>query len=250
MRSCIQTIQASAAAFGLLAMAAVCPAQDAEPARPPVEVDRLRNQLAQLEQQNRNLQRSLMEANRSQRETSEQLDQVRARLAALGKNLLDGGDDRLIQAASDLQIANERLTSVEQASARLMGAVGAYLREAVVSDPETRIRVETSLRELDAVLGLRQKPRPDVRTGSLKRSRIVSIDQESGMLVLNIGERQGARIGMTFRLVRGQEPYGTAILADLRQGVSGVFVESIDEDETISPRPGDLAILQTQSASK
>lgn len=223
-------------------MAAVCPAQ--------AEVDQLRQEVARLQQQNKNLQRSLMEANRSQRETSEQLDQVRTRLAALGKNLLDGGDERLIQAAADLQIANERLAALEQSSARLMGTVSTYLREAVVSDPETRIRVETCLRELDAVLGLRQKPRPDVRTGSLKRSRIVSIDQESGMLVLNIGERQGARIGMTFRLVRGQDPYGSAILADLRQGVSGIFIESLDEGETISPRPGDLAILQTQSASK
>lgn len=243
MHARLRTIPLIAAACGLLALAAVCPAQDATAAR-------LEREVAVLTQQNRNLQRSLMEANRSQRETSEQLQQVRTRLAALGKNLLDGGDDRLIQAASDLQIANERLTTIEQASSRLIGAVGDYLREAVVSDPETRIRVETSLRELDAVLGLRQKPRPDVRTGSLKSSRIVSIDQESGMLVLNIGERQGARIGMTFRLVRGQEPYGTAILADLRQGVSGIFVESIDENHPISPRPGDLAILQTQSASK
>ncbi len=241
MRSCIQTIQASAAAFGLLAMAAMCPAQD---------VNALKKEIALLKQQNKNLQLSLTEANRSQRETSEQLEQVRTRLAALGKNLLDGGDDRLIQAAADLEIANERITSLEGASARLVASVGPYLREAVVSDPQARIQVETSLRELDAVLGLRQKPRPDVRTGSLKQARVVSIDQESGMLVLNIGERQGARIGMTFALVRGQEPYGKAILADVRQGVCGLFVESIDEKSEITPRPGDLAILETKAIDK
>jgi len=247
MRSCFHNIKALAAASGLLALASMCPAQEAGAAQ---EMARLQKEVALLKQQNETLKLSLVEANRSQRETSEQLDQVRIRLAALGKNLIDGGDDRLIQAAADLQIANERLGKLEDASARLMATVGAYLREAVVSDPDTRIRVETSLRELDAVLGLGQKPRPDVRTGSLKRSRIVSIDQESGMLVLNIGERQGARIGMTFRLVRGQEPYGTAILADLRQGVSGIFIESLDDGETTTPRPGDLAILETQSSAK
>jgi len=250
MRSCFQNIQALAAASGLLALAAMCPAQEAEVANLPVEVARLQQEVARLEQQNQTLQRSLAEANLAEREASAQLDQVRTRLAALGKNLLDGGDDRLIQAAADLQIANERIAKLESASTRLMANVGTYLREAVVSDPAVRIQVETSLRELDAVLGLRQKPRPDVRTGSLKQSRIVSIDQESGMLVLNIGERQGARIGMTFSLVRGQEPYGKAILADVRQGVSGVFVESIDEDSETTPRLGDLAILETISQAK
>ena len=69
------------------------------------------------------------------------------------------------------------------------------------------------------------------------------------MLVLNIGESQGARIGMTFRLARGQQPYGTAILADVRKGVSGVFVESLD-NAAESPRPGDLAILETQASAQ
>jgi len=248
MRSCFQNIQALAAASGLLALAAMCPAQEA--ANGAAELAALRKEVAQLKQQNQNLQLSLTEANRSQRETNEQLEQVRIRLAALGKNLLDGGNDRLIQAAADLEIANERIIQLETAASRLMGNIGGYLREAVVSDPDVRIQVETSLRELDAVLGLRQKPRPDVRTGSLRQAHIVSIDQESGMLVLNIGERQGARIGMTFRLVRGQEPYGKAILADVRQGVSGIFVEAIDENSEISPRLGDLAILETKAIAE
>ena len=154
-----------------------------------------------------------------------------------------------LRAASDLQLANERTTGLESSVTRLAAAVSDYLRQAVVSDPDARLRVETSLRELDAVLGLRQKPRPDVRTGSLQQARIVSLDQDSGMLVLNIGESQGARIGMTFRLTRGQQPYGTAILADVRKGVSGIFVESLDETAD-TPRPGDLAILETQAIGK
>ena len=69
------------------------------------------------------------------------------------------------------------------------------------------------------------------------------------MLVLNIGESQGARIGMTFRLTRGQQPYGKAILADVRKGVSGVFVENLDNPAE-TPRPGDLAILETQASAQ
>jgi hypothetical protein len=233
---------ALAATLGWWAAAGWCPAQAPNP-------EHLQRLVIDLQEQNQVLQRSLAEANRGEKQASEQLAQVRVRLEALGKNLLDGGDDRLIQAAADLQLANERISELEASVTRLAAAISDYLRQAVVSDPAARLRVETSLRELDAVLGLRQKPRPDVRTGSLQQARIVSLDPQSGMLVLNIGESQGARIGMTFRLTRGQQPYGKAILADVRKGVSGVFVESLDHPAD-SPRPGDLAILETQAPAQ
>ncbi|MDP3850653.1 MAG: hypothetical protein Q8Q59_09135 [Luteolibacter sp.] len=231
-----------AAALGLLAGAGVCAAQAPGP-------EKLQEVIIELQAQNQTLRRSLVEANRGEKQASGQLAQVRERLEALGKNLLDGGDDRLIQAAGDLQLANERMIELEGSATRLAASVNDYLRQAVISDPDARLRVETSLRELDAVLGLRQKPRPDVRSGTLQQARIVSLDQESGMLVLNIGESQGARIGMTFQLSRGQQPYGKAILADVRKGVSGVFVENLDNPAE-TPRPGDLAILETQASAQ
>ena len=235
-------LNALVAALGLSAAAEMCVAQ-APTAEEYQEI------ITTLQEQNKTLQRSLAEANSGEKQASEQLAQVRERLEALGKNLLDGGDDRLIQAAADLQIANERTSQLESSVTKLASAVMDYLRQAVVSDPDARLRVETSLRELDAVLGLRQKPRPDVRTGSLQQARIVSLDQESGMLVFNLGESQGAKIGMTFRLTRGQQPYGKAILADVRKGVSGAFVEHLD-NVAESPRPGDLAVLETQASAQ
>ena len=236
-------LKALAAALGLLAVAEMCVGQA------PPTVEELQEIVTDLQGQNQTLQRSLAESNRGEKEATEQLAQVRQRLEALGKNLLDGGDDRLIQAAGDLQLANERITSLEGSVTRFASAVTEYLRQAVVSDPAARVNVETSLRELDVILGLRKKPLPDVRTGSLQQARIVSLDQESGMMVLNLGESQGAKIGMTFRLTRGQQPYGKAILADVRKGVSGAFVEHLD-NVAESPRPGDLAVLETQASAQ
>ena len=227
-----------AAAFGLLAGVAVCPAQDAR-------VAELEQRVKTLEERNQVLQRSLAEANRSEKQASEQLAQVRTRLEALGKNLLDGGENRRVDAVADLFLANERLNELQGASTHLASAVTEYLRQAVVSDPAARLEVETSLRKLDAQLGLRQKPRPDVRTGSLQQAKIVSIDQESGLLVLNVGEAEGSRIGMSFQLSRANQPYGKAIVADVRKAVSGAFVDHLDRTSETA-RLGDTAILETQ----
>lgn len=231
--------RAFAAALGLLAMVVPCQGQE-------VSNDQLQEIVTELQDQNRNLQQALVESNKAEKKSTEQLNQVRERLEALGKNLLDGGDDRLIQAAADLELANERNAQLEAAAMRFSASVQDYLRQAVVSDPDARLRVETAMRELDSVSGLRQKPLPDIRTGNLQQAKIVSMDQSTGMLVLNLGETQGAMIGMTFRLLHGQQEYGKAILADVRRSVSGAFVEQIDS-KNHTPRLGDTAVLLTQN---
>jgi exonuclease VII small subunit len=241
MRSSIH-LKALASALGFLVAAELCVA-----GAPTAE--ELQEVVTELQSQNQTLQRSLTEANRGEKMATEQLTQVRQRLEALGKNLLDGGNDRIVQAASDLQVASERVTKFEAATTQVITAVNEYVRLAVVSDPSARLRVETSLRELDAVLGLRQKPQPDIRSGSLQQARIVSLDPESGMMVLNLGENQGAKIGMSFRLTRGSQPYGKAILAEVRKGVSGAFVENLD-NVTETPRTGDLAVIETQASAQ
>lgn len=237
MLSTCQTLT-TAAALGLLAMVVPCQAQETSD-------ENAQQTIAKLSEQNRNLRIALVEANKAEKTSTEQLNQVRERLEALGKNLLDGGDDRLIQAAADLDIANERIAQLESASAKLTVAVQEYLRQAVVSDPDARLRVETAIRELDSAAGLIQKPRPDVRTGNLQQAKVVSLDEQTGMLVLNLGETQGAKIGMTFELRNGQKPYGKAIIADVRKAVSGAFIEQMDS-ENHTPAPGDIAVLITQ----
>lgn len=231
------------AAFGWVAGTGVATAQR------QATVEELQETIHDLREQNKSLQRALLESNKGEKQASEQLAQVREQLGALGNDLLEGGNDRLVQAAADLQIASERIGQLESAVMRLVSSIIDYRSKAVVSDPDTLLRLETSLRELDDVLGLRQKPRPDVRTGSLQEARVVSIDQESGMLVLNLGETQGVKIGMTFRLSRGQQPYGQAIIADVRKGVCGAFVERLDTPNE-TPRPGDLAILEIQASAQ
>lgn len=230
-------IRAFAAALGFAATVSVCPAADPS-------VEEMQATIAELRAQNATLQRSLVQANKAEKEAGEQLAQVRLRLAALGKNLLDGGNDRLVQAASDLELARERTTELETAATKVVASVADYLRQAVVSDPDSRARLETALRELDAILGFRHKPRPEVVVGALQQAKVVSIDQESGLIVLNLGEEQGAKVGMTFDLFRAQQRYGKAVLADVRKAVAGAFVEL--EPSADAPLYGDSAVLRTE----
>jgi multidrug efflux pump subunit AcrA (membrane-fusion protein) len=233
------------ATFGVGAGIAVATAQDVREGVTLSEADTLRLEIAKLRKQNEILSSSLIDAKRSEQESAQQLAQIKQRLEALGKNLLDGGEDRLVQAAADQQILQERLEATEKAALALSSTAQDYVRQAVTADPDARLRLETALRELDAALGLRHKPRPDIKTGTLQRAQVVSIDAESGLLVVNVGKDQDCRIGMTYNILRGERPYGKAIIADVRKNVAGAFVEQLDPP-TETVRLGDTILLETQ----
>jgi hypothetical protein len=228
----------TAAVLGLSAGAWTCAAQG-------TDVEALQDTIVAQQAKIDSLEKSLVQANRAERDASEQLAQVKLRLEALGRDLLDGGDDRLVQANADLEVVRRRASDLEAVSSRLVGVVTEYLRQAVAADPDARLRVETSMRELDEVLGLRQKPAPAAAAGSAGQAKVVSIDSESGLLVFNVGESQSARIGTTYRLVRGEQPFGTAIVADVRRNVCGAFVEELDPGQG-PVRLGDSALLITE----
>lgn len=232
-------------ALGLGVGCLMAAAQDFSEGAAISEADTLRAEIAKLRKQNENLSSAVIDAKRGEQEAAEQLAEVKKRLEALGKNLLDGGDDRLVQAAAEDQLLRERLSVTEKAASMLSANAQDFVRQAVVSDPDSRLRLETSIRVLDAALGMRHKPRPDIKTGSLKRAQVVSIDSESGLLVVNVGEAQDCRIGMTYVIHRGDRPFGKAIIADVRKNVAGAFVEQLDLPNEIV-RLGDTIILETQ----
>jgi hypothetical protein len=227
----------AAAVLGLSAGAWTCAAQE-------TDVAALQSTVEALRVRNEELEKAIVQANRAEKEASEQLARVRLQLEALGRDLLDGSNDRQIEAVAQNEVLKTRLGNLEAAGSRLISSVTDYIRQAVAADPDARLRVETAIRELDEVLGLRQKPAP-ASAGSAGQAKVVSIDSESGLLVLNVGESQSARIGTTYRLTRGEQPFGSAIVADVRRNVCGAFVEEL-EPGSGPVRLGDSAILITE----
>lgn len=196
-----------------------------------------------LQRENAVLKESLIASNLAEESSAQALSDIRLRLEALGKNLFDGGDERLLQAVKDLEVMNRRVRELEEASLRLSSSVQAYLKTAVASDPESRVALESRLRDLEALVGLRTRPQRKVDLGNLQRSKVVSIDEASGLIVVNTGEKAGARIGMIFQLKRGDTVIGDAVVALTEQDVSGLLVQStIDQNNPV--RLHDVAALK------
>lgn len=229
----------------LLGAQGVCVAQATGAGDQERKLRLLERQLQKLQNQNNLLARDLTASKKREAELNKNVTDLRLRFAALGKNLLNGGDADLLEAVKNAEVLSKKSEATEKAVHNMMASLREFLRTAIASDPDARVRLESSLRELDVALGLGQKPRPQIASGSLQHAKIISIDAESGLLVVNAGESQSVRRGMTFTILRGNRKVAEAMVAETRKGFSGLLPTELNNPKDLI-RAGDVASVKTQ----
>lgn len=206
-------------------------------------VAELQRKIERLEKQNATLSASYAQAQKEAAETAARFAEVRRRLEALGGATGSGSEERLVSAVAEVEILRKRIREVEEAAVRLSGTIIAYMKQAVAEDSQSRANVEARLRELDTVLGFRQQPRHE-GAGTLAASSVISIDSESGMLVLNVGSNEGLRVGMPLTISRGEQTIGEAIVTEVRKDIAGALVQKLESPAELV-RVGDSAAVKT-----
>ncbi|MBK1834678.1 hypothetical protein [Roseibacillus ishigakijimensis] len=191
----------------------------------------LRSELLRLRRENANLNESLVAANRRADESEAKLKDIKLRLEAMGSGLLDGGEERLVKAVADLEVMSRKLREMEATALSLSSSVQNYLATAIAADPEARLEVETRLRDLDTAIGLREAPRQDRQLGNLQQAAVVSVDSESGIVVVNVGNKEDAVTGMAFEVFRNEVKVADALIADTREDVSALVITNLENEE-------------------
>ena len=123
-----------------------------------------------------------------------------------------------------LESTRSELDEVRQGSLRLVSAVAEYKRNAMVEDETARQTLETALQELEVALGLRQKQQSEL-DGTLDEAKVLSIDSESGLIVINAGRKGGVEVGMPMEISRGDQVIAETMVTDVRKSVSGLLVQ-------------------------
>ncbi len=206
--------------------------------------DKLEREVRQLKLQNLNLNKSLAEALEREDTKTKILKKIREDHALLGIDILEGGDTKLLHAVTDYQIAREDLTKLESAVSNLLPLVKNYLRTAIGSDPEARRAVEVKIRELEVALGQRQQPKRKIEQGTAQEARIVTVDSNTGAIVVNAGSDAELTVGTRFRIERSGSHIGDAIVAATRPNVSGLLMQALSNPD-VPVEPGDIAKVIT-----
>ena len=182
------------------------------------------HKIAQLERQVATLRESYALSRADAEEARRQLRDIRTRLEALGGAALGDGEERLIDTAAQLEAANAELEALRQASLVLSTALSAYMRGALVEDTDARQALEAAMHEMEVALGLRQ-PQQSEHAGSMTDARVLSIDSESGLIVINAGREAKVEVGMPMQVSRGDQAIARAVVTDVRKKVAGLLVQ-------------------------
>lgn len=209
------------------------------------QIQVLEEKNSELIETNKQITKSLGLARKNSEEARSELEQMRKANQALGIYPDLDNNDRLVQVVADREVLERQLSTLRSSAIEFTSVVRDYLKSALVADPDSRVKVETSLRSLDLALGLRQKPQPSRDVGTLQSANIVSIDSQSGLLVLNAGATADFRVGMTFLIFRENQKIGEAIIAGVRPDISGALVQTL-EDNQVGVRLGDTASIKIQ----
>ena len=201
------------------------------------------HKIAQLERQVATLREAYALARADADEARRQMREVRARLEALGGTALGDSEERLIETIAQLDAATAETEQLRQAALTLASAIETYSRGALVEDAAARQGLDAALRELDVALGLRQAQQDEL-TGSMHEATILSIDSESGLIVINAGREADIQVGMPMKITRGDQVIARAIVTDVRKKVAGLLVQK-HVNAALSVEVGDRVSVTT-----
>ena len=203
------------------------------------------HKISHLERQVATLRESYALARADADKARSELREIRARLEALGGAALGDREERIIDTSAQLEATQAELESLRRAAMRLASAISSYMTGALVEDAAARQDLETALREQEVVLGMRLAPQDDL-AGSLDDARVLSIDSESGLIVINAGREAKVRVGMPMEITRGDQIIARAIVTDVRKKVAGMLVQQ-HLNRSLSVGVGDRVYVTTNN---
>jgi hypothetical protein len=213
---------------------------NSQPTRLPSEVtatgllqqnEDLQRQLSIAQESLKALTSSLAESNGEAELFRRKYSDLQLQMEALG--LVSANKDRakleqrLLAAVSDLQLAQKERDENRDQMLRLDEAVLCYLKTSQSGDAKARMDVETQLRSVDKLV-TKSANAPDLPEPSLMNGSVISVKDEWSFVVGNLGEKQGVKIGMPMRVMRGDKRIATLRVIDVRQRICGAVIQEMD----------------------
>jgi hypothetical protein len=211
-----------------------------QPMRRPSEVtaaglleqnEDLQRQLSIAQESLKALTSSLAESNAEAELFRRKYSDVQLQMEALG--LASANKDRakleqrLLAAVSDLQLAHKERDEYRDQMLRLDEAVLCYLKTSQSADAKARMDVETQLRSIDKLV-TKSSNAPDLPEPSLMDGNVISVKDEWSFVVGNFGEKQGVKVGMPMRVMRGDKRIATLRVIDVRERICGAVIQEMD----------------------
>lgn len=210
---------------------------------------RLREALAKAEKTMREMRQSMALATSEAEIFRRQALEIKLRMEALGSGAGGGEkilEERLLASVSEMHQLEARNNGLVAALIRLTEAVNLLTSGSASDDGKTRLEIEGAMRlAAAAISGADSRVEGKPVAPTLDDGLVISVKDELLLVVANLGRDHGIRVGMPFRVIRGNAIVGTVRVVDVREKFAGAVVQSLSSEEN-SIRIGDRLIVVAQ----
>jgi hypothetical protein len=190
--------------------------------------EELRRELSLARESVRTLTDSLAESNVQAEVFRRKYSDLHLRMEALGLESADKDrakiEQRLLSAVSDLRLLQKEREQYRDQSLRLSEAILHLLKTSTGGDAQARMDVETQLRSLNALVAAEDNTPVEP---TLMDGNVVSVKEEWSLVVGNVGEKQGVKMGMPMRVMRGDKLIARLRVVDVRQRICGAVIQEM-----------------------
>jgi hypothetical protein len=192
--------------------------------------EEMRRELAVQRESLKTLTESLAASNAEAELFRRKYSDLQLRMEALGLEAANKDraklEQRLLAAVSDLKLAEKEREQYRDQMLRLSEAMLSLLKTTTGGDAKARAEVEAQVRSTNALVAKAtgaSEPQPTLMDGS-----VVSVKDEWSLVVGNLGEAQGVKIGMPLRVTRDGRLIATLRVVDVRQKICGAVIQEMD----------------------
>ena len=134
-------------------------------------------------------------------------------------------EQRLLNAVSDLRLMQKEREQYRDQMLGLSEAILHLLKTSTGGDAQARMEVEAQLRSSNG-LATKSQNFPE-ETATLMDGTVISVKEEWSLVVGNIGEKQGVKMGMPMRVIRADKLIATLRVVDVRQRICGAVIQEM-----------------------
>jgi len=162
--------------------------------------------------------------------------EIKLRMEALGLDLAGGNnaklEQRLLTAVSDMRAIAQEKKNLSEALMRLSDAAAVYAKSATGAPAESRLALEGEIRNANKALGGSSSNAADATPvpSTITDAMAISVKEDLSLIVINLGSKQGVKVGMPFRVVRGDNVIGNVQVVDVREKIAGAVIQRLSSE--------------------
>jgi hypothetical protein len=147
-----------------------------------------------------------------------------------------------------LAIVSQQKESTNEALIALSEAALVYAKNTPGADDASKQALEDALTKAEEVIRAASGTSVATTAGAdLHDAKVVSWKPDAALAVLDVGSRDGVRVGMPFTLFRGEQPLAHVLVVDVRKLICGAVVQETLAQGAV-PAVGDRGQVDPNSA--